>query len=134
MYVKRQFRGRIAAVILAIMGWIMLANAASSFATGSPLEGGIEVLVGMSLVAFIVDGRVARFLEGRAMPLMTHVVLFLIVLVVIYGGVQDLVVSDTRVLNELYLPGVISLVRGLGAFLLAALLLWELLRGMRRRA
>jgi len=133
MNARWQLRGRIATVVLAIMGWLMLANAASSFATGSLLEGGIELLVGLSLVTLIIDGRVARFFEGRAMPVMTQVVLFLVILVVVYGGIQDLAVSDTRVLNDLYFPGVISLVRGLGAFLLAALLLWELLRSIRQQ-
>ena len=96
------------------------------------MAGSVELAITLLLIAVIVEGRLVRFLEGRPIPAAGFIIFLLLVAVLIYDGVQGLFFNELTLLGSIYLPGVISLVGGIGSFVLAGTLLWEVVRLIRQ--
>lgn len=129
---KRLVSKRLLLIVLWILIWLIVWNSIFAVATGQILVGTIGGVVGLALIGIGVDGRVIRTLEGRELPNLSLLMFGLIILVLMYGEIRDLMINDLEVLGEFYLPGLIALIRILGSFILAALLIWEMVQLMRQ--
>jgi len=65
MEAARSTTYRLLMLLLIILIWFGLGNAAFSFAIGKVVGGAIEFAVSLALIALAVEGRVVRLLEGR---------------------------------------------------------------------
>jgi len=126
MEAGRHSSHRLLTLLLIILVWFGLGNAAFSFALGETVGGAIELAISLGLIGIAIDGRVIRLLEGRRLNNISLLVFALAALVLFYDGVESLRFNETKLLGDIYLPGVITIVRAAGEFLLAAALVWEL--------
>jgi len=129
---KRIVSRRLLSVVWWILVWLIVWNSIFAVATGQMLVGAIGGVVGLAMIGVGVDGRVIRKLEGRELPNLSLLMFSLIIVVLIYGEVRDLMINELEFLGEFYLPGLISLVRIIGSFVLAALLIWESVKLLRQ--
>src|SRR3990172_3586815 len=116
---------RLLMLLLIILIWFGLGNAAFSFAIGKVVGGAIEFAVSLALIALAVEGRVVRLLEGRRLNSLSLLVFAVAALVLVFDGVESLRFNETSLLGEVYLPGIITIVRAAGQFVLASVLIWE---------
>jgi len=79
----------------------------------------------IALIALAVEGRVVRLLEGRRLNSLSLLVFAVAALVLVFDGVESLRFNETSLLGEVYLPGIITIVRAAGEFVLASVLIWE---------
>lgn len=128
MEAKKAFPRRIGTILLAILSWIVIWNAAFALATGQSLAGILGVAVGLILFVAIINGRLVGYLEGRHVPFLVFPFLILIVLILGIGEIQDLLINELFLLGAFYLPGLIALIRIIGSFVLLALLVWEVVK------
>lgn len=128
METETGFPRRILVLVMLILSWTMLLNSASAFSTGDTVEGLIEAVLVLVLVGILVDGRLARALEGRPVARTVIPILILIVFVILYGELPQLLQSEVSVRGEAYLPGILSLVQSVGSVVLGILLLMETIR------
>lgn len=119
------FPRRILVLILLMLVWTMVLNAASAFSTGDQLEGVLEAIVAVVLIAVLVDGRVSAALAGRPINKTVIPILILIEFVILYGELPRLFGNEITVQGEVYLPGFLTLIHSIGSVLLAFLLGWE---------
>lgn len=115
-----------------ILIWVIVWNSIFAITTGQLLVGIVGGVVGLALIGMAIEGSVMRKLEGREVPDLALLMLGLIILVLVYGEIRDLIINDLEFLGEFYLPGLIALIRILGSFGLAALLIWETFKLMRK--
>ncbi len=125
---KTGFPRRILVLVMLILSWTMLLNSASAFSTGDTVEGLIELAVVLVLVGILVDGRLARALEGRPVARSVVPILILIVFVVLFGEIPRLLQGDILVRGDLYIPGLLSWVQSAGSVVLGLLLILETIR------
>lgn len=119
---------RLLMLLLIILIWFGLGNAAFSFAIGKVVGGAIELAVSLALIALAVEGRVVRQLEGRRLNSLSLLVFALAALVLVYDGVESLRFNEISLLGEVYLPGIITIIRAVGEFVLGGVLIWETAR------
>ena len=125
MEAARSTTYRLLMLLLIILIWFGLGNAAFSFAIGKVVGGAIEFAVSLALIALAVEGRVVRLLEGRRLNSLSLLVFAVAALVLVFDGVESLRFNETSLLGEVYLPGIITIVREAGEFVLASVLIWE---------
>ncbi|HLC06429.1 MAG TPA: hypothetical protein VJK02_25635 [Anaerolineales bacterium] len=125
MEAARSTTYRLLMLLLIILIWFGLGNAAFSFAIGKVVGGAIEFAVSLALIALAVEGRVVRLLEGRRLNSLSLLVFAVAALVLVFDGVESLRFNETSLLGEVYLPGIITIVRAAGEFVLASVLIWE---------
>lgn len=116
---------RLFQITLLLLSWFTFGLAGFSFSIDKPEEGIIELLGLMTLMIVLIDGRILRRLSERATSGKFLVGVYAIIVVNVYGAVQDFRIMDPILLGELYIPGIIVYVRAVGTILLAAILLWE---------
>ena len=129
---ERVLSRRLILVVMLILIWVIVWNSIFAIATGQLLVGVVGGVVGLALIGMSIEGSVMRKLEGREVPDLALLMLGLIVLVLVYGEIRDLMINDLEFLGEFYLPGLIALIRILGSFGLAALLIWETIKLIRQ--
>jgi len=129
---KRALSNRLIAIVMLILIWVIVWNSIFAITTGQLLVGIVGGVVGLALIGMAIEGSVMRKLEGREVPDLALLMLGLIILVLVYGEIRDLIINDLEFLGEFYLPGLIALIRILGSFGLAALLIWETFKLMRK--
>lgn len=129
---ERALSRRLILVVMLILIWVIVWNSIFAIATGQLLVGVVGGVVGLALIGMSIEGSVMRKLEGREVPDLALLMLGLIVLVLVYGEIRDLTINDLEFLGEFYLPGLIALIRILGSFGLAALLIWETIKLIRQ--
>ena len=129
---KRALSNRLIAIVMLILIWVIVWNSIFAITTGQLLVGIVGGVVGLALIGMAIEGSFMRKLEGREVPDLALLMLGLIILVLVYGEIRDLIINDLEFLGEFYLPGLIALIRILGSFGLAALLIWETFKLMRK--
>lgn len=129
---KRALSNRLIAIVMLILIWVIVWNSIFAITTGQLLVGIVGGVVGLALIGMAIKSSVMRKLEGREVPDLALLMLGLIILVLVYGEIRDLIINDLEFLGEFYLPGLIALIRILGSFGLAALLIWETFKLMRK--
>lgn len=129
---KRALSNRLIAIVMLILIWVIVWNSIFAITTGQLLVGIVGGVVGLALIGMAIEGSIMRKLEGREVPDLALLMLGLIILVLVYGEIRDLIINDLEFLGEFYLPGLIALIRILGSFGLAALLIWETFKLMRK--
>lgn len=129
---KRALSNRLIAIVMLILIWVIVWNSIFAITTGQLLVGIVGGVVGLALIGMAIEGSVMRKLEGREVPDLALLMLGLIILVLVYGEIRDLIINDLEFLGEFYLPGLVALIRILGSFGLAALLIWETFKLMRK--
>lgn len=125
---------RIVNLALAIPGWILLSTAINSIYLSSYLVGVLSGVLVLVIIGAIADGRIASYLEGKPLPSSGFAILVLILFVLLLGAFQDIRYNELTVSGELYLPGVITLIRVAGSVILTLALAIELVRLMRSPA
>lgn len=128
MDAKRAFPRRIATILLVMLTWLIVWNAAFSFATGQTLSGILGAIAGLILLVAMINGRLVGYLEDRPVPFLVFPLLILIILIYGVGEIQDLLLNDLFLLGEFYLPGFIALIRIIGSLALVAFLVWEVVK------
>ena len=129
---KRALSNRLIAIVMLILIWVIVWNSIFAITTGQLLVGIVGGVVSLALIGMAIEGSIMRKLEGREVPDLALLMLGLIILVLVYGEIRDLIINDLEFLGEFYLPGLIALIRILGSFGLAALLIWETFKLMRK--
>lgn len=129
---KRALSNRLIGIVMLILIWVIVWNSIFAITTGQLLVGIVGGVVGLALIGMAIEGSIMRKLEGREVPDLALLMLGLIILVLVYGEIRDLIINDLEFLGEFYLPGLIALIRILGSFGLAALLIWETSKLMRK--
>jgi len=125
MEAARSTTYRLLMLLLIILIWFGLGNAAFSFAIGKVVGGAIEFAVSLALIALAVEGRVPDKHAGRRLNSLSLLVFAVAALVLVFDGVESLRFNETSLLGEVYLPGIITIVRAAGEFVLASVLIWE---------
>ena len=129
---KRALSNRLIAIVMLILIWVIVWNSIFAITTGQLLVGIVGGVVGLALIGMAIEGSIMRKLEGREVPDLALLMLGLIILVLVYGEIRDLIINDLEFLGEFYLHGLIALIRILGSFGLAELLIWETFKLMRK--
>jgi len=118
--VLRTFR-----ITILMLIWFSIGITGSSFAIGNFILGTITLVTAGILVIILIDGRLFDKLRGRPMPGRSLLGFYVVIAVLVRGSIRELQLNDIFVLDELYLPSLIGAIQAVGAFILAAILLWE---------
>lgn len=113
-------------LLLVILIWYGLGTAAFSFSLGNVAGGAIELIVSIALGVAALEGRIIRLLQGRPVRWESVLAFSLVAVVLVYDAIQTLRLDQSTLLGDIYMPGVISIVRVVGLLLLTVALLWEL--------
>lgn len=116
---------------IAIPVWMLLTTSANSIILGSYAVGVLSAAIAFGLVAILVDGRLANSLEGRPLPAAGIAIAVLILFILAFGAFQDLRYNELSVSGEIYIPGVVTLVRVVGSVVLTLALIVEI-AGLKR--
>jgi len=119
---------------IAIPIWMLLTTSANSIILGSYAVGALSAAMAVALVAILVDRRLANNLEGRALPTAGIAIAVLILLILAFGALQDLRYNELLVSGEIYIPGVVTLIRVVGSLILTGALVVEIAKLMRSTA
>ncbi len=112
--------------------WLAIWNSIFAIATNQILIGAVSGIIGFGLLSVMLEGSIPRRNEGREVPNLSLIILFLIVVILVYGEVQDLTINSLELLGEFYLPGLLALIRIVGSLIFAMLLTWETINLVRR--
>ncbi len=129
---KRILSRRLVLLVLGMLIWLAIWNSLFAFVTDQILIAAIGGIVGLVLIGVAVEGSLPRRFQGREMPNLSLIILVLIILVLVYGEIQDLTINSIEEQGEFYLPGLVALIRIVGSIILAALLTWETVNLLRQ--
>ena len=113
---------------IAIPIWMLLTTSANSIILGSYAVGVLSATIALALVVILVDGRLASSLDGRPLPTAGIAIAVLVLFILAFGAFQDLRYNELSVSGEIYIPGVVTLVRVVGSLVLTLALAVELAR------
>ena len=131
---ERIISRRIVNLAIAIPIWMLLTTSVNSFILGSYLVATLSAAMTVALIGILIDGRLATSVEGRPLPSAGFAILALILFVLALGAFQDLRYNELTVSGEIYVPGLITLIRVIGSIVLTLALVVEIVRLMRSTA
>lgn len=129
---QRSWTRRLTWLVAVAIIWFLIGSSVFALATDDISGGAVGLVIVVLIVALLVEGRIIRLLEGRSLQTMALVYGAILVLLLAYFAIRDLQINELTLLDRIYVPGVVALVRDIGSLILATAISWELVVLWRR--